>query len=54
MSSAPLFEDPRISEIIARDPEIRAMVTRAQKNKLAAGLALLVVLALISLMSFFR
>jgi hypothetical protein len=54
MSNAPLFEDPRVSERIAKDPQISAMIARAQQIRLIAGLGLLVVLATILLLSYFR
>ena len=54
MSNAPLFEDARFLERIAKDPEIQAMVAHARRVKFAAGLALLVVLGAILLMAYFR
>lgn len=49
MSNLPLFEDPRVWRKFVKDPEVREIMARAQKDRLILSLILVVVLAAIFL-----
>ncbi len=53
MSNGPLFEDPRVWRKFIKDPEVRQILSRAQKDRFILSLILLVVIAAILLPRIF-